>query len=74
MENKSLNIFNTALVLAKLEQAAPGFACHVYAISGVSGGSLGAAVYAAELADRSDGFDCTGPGGGPGVRLKKSDD
>ena len=57
----------TALVLAKLEQAAPGFACHVYAISGVSGGSLGAAVYAAELADRSGGFDCSGPGGGPGA-------
>ena len=44
-----------AVVLAKLEDEIPGLSCHVYAVSGVSGGSLGGAVYAALLADRFAG-------------------
>jgi predicted acylesterase/phospholipase RssA len=39
----------TASVLSRLEQAYPGLACHIFAISGVSGGSLGAAVFDAHL-------------------------
>jgi hypothetical protein len=35
-----------ALVLSKLQDADPAFAHHVFAISGVSGGSLGGAVFA----------------------------
>lgn len=42
----------TASVLAKLEDENPGFACHIYAISGVSGGSIGAAVFTATIAER----------------------
>lgn len=36
-----------SLVLSKLQDADPSFAHHVFAISGVSGGSLGGAVFAA---------------------------
>lgn len=43
--------FWTATVLGALEDEAPGFAARVFAISGVSGGSLGAAVFATLLAD-----------------------
>jgi hypothetical protein len=45
----------TATLLAALEERYPGFTDHVYAISGVSGGSVGAAVFAAmhrELPER----------------------
>ena len=42
----------TASVLANLEKQYPGFACHLFAVSGVSGGSLGGAVFAAAIADR----------------------
>ncbi|MGH8502711.1 MAG: patatin-like phospholipase family protein [Gammaproteobacteria bacterium] len=42
----------TTSVLARIEAAYPGFACHIFAVSGISGGSLGAAVFAAEIADR----------------------
>lgn len=41
----------TAHVLATLEERAPGFSRSVYAISGVSGGALGAAVFAALMAE-----------------------
>ncbi len=37
----------TATLLAALQERYPGFTDHVYAISGVSGGSVGAAVFAA---------------------------
>jgi hypothetical protein len=43
----------TAAVLAELEDRVPDFACHVFAISGVSGGSLGAATYAGLVADKA---------------------
>lgn len=41
----------TALVLAVLQDRCPAFAHHVFAISGVSGGSVGAAVFHALVAD-----------------------
>jgi hypothetical protein len=60
----------TASVLAVLEDAHPGFACHVFAASGVSGGSLGAAVFAALIADRVDaGYACDEPAAGAPVAL-----
>jgi hypothetical protein len=37
----------TAQVLARLQDVCPAFAQHLYAVSGVSGGSVGAAVFAA---------------------------
>lgn len=51
----------TASVLGKLEDAHPGFACHLLATSGVSGGSLGGGVFSALIADRTqqDGYECT---------------
>jgi predicted acylesterase/phospholipase RssA len=39
--------FQTALVLARLQDLCPSFAQHTFVISGVSGGSLGASVFAA---------------------------
>jgi hypothetical protein len=41
----------TASVLTALQDAAPQFADHVFAISGVSGGSLGATVFTSLVAD-----------------------
>jgi hypothetical protein len=41
----------TAAVLNAITSSATEFPCHVFALSGVSGGSLGAAAYAARLAD-----------------------
>ena len=41
----------TAMVLAQLEDLNPGFSCHLFAVSGVSGGSLGGAVFAALVAE-----------------------
>jgi hypothetical protein len=50
----------TASVLGKLEDTHPGFACHLLAISGVSGGSLGGGVFSALIADRIQhhGYEC----------------
>lgn len=52
----------TGILLANLEDRYPGFHCHVFAISSVSGGSLGAAAYVSSLARRYDSgkhpFDC----------------
>ncbi|HLO81494.1 MAG TPA: patatin-like phospholipase family protein [Chitinophagaceae bacterium] len=45
----------TALVLKKLQQLRPDFMDHVYAISGVSGGGVGAAFYTAYLHDQLTG-------------------
>lgn len=42
----------TAAVLRHLDQEIPDFHRHVFAISGVSGGSLGAAVFAADIAQQ----------------------
>src|SRR5581483_11063479 len=41
----------TAAVLGSMQDTEPSFADHVFAISGVSGGSVGASVFAALLAD-----------------------
>ena len=56
----------TAAVLGALQNAEPGFACHVFAISGISGGSLGAAVFAAQVADAVEDsrIRCDGPPAG----------
>jgi hypothetical protein len=43
----------TATVLGSMQDADPSFADHVFAISGVSGGSLGAAVFDALLAEKT---------------------
>lgn len=45
----------TASVLAELQQRHPSFMQHVYAISGVSGGSLGATVFTGLYADTQQG-------------------
>ena len=52
----------TAAVLGALQNAEPRFACHVFAISGISGGSLGAAVFSALVADlaEDDEIHCNG--------------
>ena len=52
----------TASVLARLEDVSPGFACHLFAVSGVSGGSLGGAVFSALIADEitKGGYSCDG--------------
>lgn len=61
----------TATVLAAIQERCPAFAQHTLAISGVSGGSLGAGVFAALAADHAknvagpdcniDGLKGTGP-------------
>jgi predicted acylesterase/phospholipase RssA len=62
----------TSTLLAALEERYPGFTDHVYAVSGVSGGSVGAAVFAAmysELPARGDeGCAPLVPGGIHGLR------
>lgn len=52
--------FWTAHVLASLHEQIPSFSEHVFAVSGVSGGALGGAVYSAGLADihRNGGLQC----------------
>ena len=47
-------------MLANLEETYPGFACHLFAISGVSGGSYGGAVFAGLMADQieTSGYRC----------------
>ena len=45
----------TATILGRMEDEIPGFHRHIFAISGVSGGSLGAAAFQALLAASPDG-------------------
>jgi hypothetical protein len=53
----------TAMSLAVLEDQIPGFGRHTFAFSGVSGGSLGGALYAALLRDASNpAVPCVGGG------------
>jgi hypothetical protein len=47
----------TAAVLGALQNAEPQFACHVFAISGISGGSLGAAAFSALVADFAENHE-----------------
>ena len=49
----------TAAVLGTIQDEQPAFADHVFAISGVSGGSLGAAVFVSLLPDGRDRKDFT---------------
>jgi len=58
----------TALVLAALQDRYPAFARSVFAISGVSGGSLGGAVFAALVSEgaRAKPLQCGTSGGSPG--------
>lgn len=63
-------------VLAGLQNANPEFADHVYALSGVSGGSLGIAVFSALLAEKipeSETIcsDDKGPGSGYGECIRE---
>lgn len=48
--------YHTAYVLAKLQDREPAFGRHVIAISGVSGGAIGATVYASLRAAEDDGW------------------
>ncbi|MEP7009224.1 MAG: patatin-like phospholipase family protein [Acidobacteriota bacterium] len=48
----------TSTLLASLEERYPGFTSHVYAISGVSGGSVGGAIYDAMFRDASGAKRC----------------
>ena len=43
--------YHAALTMARLQDSFPAFASHVFAISGVSGGSLGAAVFSSLVND-----------------------
>jgi predicted acylesterase/phospholipase RssA len=45
--------YNTALVLSDLQDRQPAFAQHVFAISGVSGGSVGASVFTAMMSGQN---------------------
>jgi predicted acylesterase/phospholipase RssA len=67
----------TASVLDALEQKCPGFAQHVIAISSVSGGSVGSAVFAGQSADATVNTDipgCTAAPMTPGAQLQKARD
>ena len=44
----------TAAVLKELQEKFPEFACHLFSISGVSGGSLGGGAFVADLANAFD--------------------
>ncbi|OHV80024.1 sulfite exporter TauE/SafE family protein [Ensifer sp. LCM 4579] len=48
----------TATVLSELDRQVPDFSNRLFAISSVSGGSLGSAIYAGELAERPRRPDC----------------
>jgi hypothetical protein len=58
----------TATLLGALQDEAPGFGAHVFAISGVSGGSVGAAVFATLLADGTAGLPAGACAQGPRAR------
>ena len=51
----------TAALLTALQDANPEFADHVFAVSGVSGGSVGAGVFAGLLAQSRRGFSSRSP-------------
>ncbi len=65
----------TASVLAALQEKCPAFAQHVLAISSVSGGSVGAAVFAGEAAEQASNVDFVGCNLGaiePGVIVERA--
>ena len=59
----------TATLLGALQDEAPGFGTHVFAISGVSGGSVGVAVFATLLAD---GAGAPSSACGEGLRKRRA--
>ena len=67
--------YHTAVALARIQETCPAFARHTFAISAVSGGSLGAAVFQASMRGpiRSGANDClaTSPSKGPIERASK---
>ncbi len=64
--------YQTAMVLSALQDRCPGFAQHVFAVSGVSGGSVGGAVFGAIAADsaRNGPFQGCREGDVPDGRLQ----
>lgn len=54
----------TAMVLFELDRQIPDFSNRLFAISSVSGGSLGSAIYLGELVERSRRDDCRPPESG----------
>lgn len=64
----------TAIVLSALQDQNASFGKNLFAISGVSGGSLGAAVFNSLLKEQasSAGFECTGTQHGPAAGQDKS--
>ncbi len=65
----------TASVLDAIEQKCPGFAQHVIAISSVSGGSVGSAVFAGQSANGTANTDVPGCAAGamkPGAQLTQA--
>jgi hypothetical protein len=51
--------YHTAKALARLSEEIPGFEDHVFAISGVSGGSIGSTIYAMALRSHADSCHST---------------
>ncbi|MGO9474483.1 MAG: hypothetical protein ACLPWS_13950 [Rhodomicrobium sp.] len=49
--------------LAGMQERCPGFAEHIFAVSAVSGGSVGASLFDAALADKAQGKDISRAGG-----------
>ncbi|BCA53128.1 hypothetical protein W02_02680 [Nitrospira sp. KM1] len=56
----------TASILTRIQRDMPGFGSHVFVISAVSGGSLGAAIFSALLADEGSSTSCTSAADFPG--------
>ena len=52
-----------SLFLAKMQERCPEFAEHIFAVSGVSGGSVGASLFNAALAERPKGKETSRAGG-----------
>ncbi|MEM9724360.1 MAG: hypothetical protein AAF909_02725 [Pseudomonadota bacterium] len=57
--------YQSALYLAKLQDACPTFAQHVFAISGVSGGAVGAATFTALAAEHARNQEVADPVSAP---------
>jgi predicted chitinase len=57
--------YETAIFLARMQDQCPAFRKHLFAISGVSGGSVGAAVFASVI--NAMPVESAGPGGCPSI-------
>ncbi|MGO9983206.1 MAG: hypothetical protein ACLPIX_03220 [Rhodomicrobium sp.] len=55
----------TSFFLAGMQERCPAFAEHVFAVSAVSGGSIGASLFDAALAEKAGGKDASRAGGAP---------